>query len=93
MKKITNVKLQEQLDAEKYQRGFITHCDPSGMMDWCKVCQHSNGHCCDVTHDERRTRCLCAKAYRKMDKMNKEIEKEQQVWENEQDTYQQKSKK
>ena len=77
MEKITNAKLQEKCDQEKFERGVLTHCDPSGMMDWCKCCTHSNGYNCDISHNQRQGKCICAKAYRQMDKINREMAQRQ----------------
>lgn len=59
--------LQDQCDIEKYERGFINNCDNSGMMNWCSFCDCRKGtYGCNVSHDERKAKCLCGIAYKKM---------------------------
>ena len=59
--------LQDQGDIEKYERGFVNNCDNSGMMKWCSFCEYRKGtYGCNVSHEERRSKCLCGKAYKDM---------------------------
>lgn len=68
---ITNRKSQEQLDLIKYKQSELVGYDMSGFMPYCEKCEHrvfipeSDILSCDVTQDERKNLCLCAKAFNK----------------------------
>lgn len=74
MGKITNKELQAACDKSKYEMGFLNGCDNSGMMQWCDYCeeQRPNRSSCFAEHKTRVEKCLCAKAYRKMEKAIRE---------------------
>lgn len=70
MPRLTNKDLQAKCDMLKYERGFLNGCDNSGMMEWCNHCYYQKKAVCGClkTHDERQANCLCARAYRRMEK-------------------------
>lgn len=63
--------VQERCDKKKYVDSYALQQDLSGSMDYCEVCKYSLDSKCVMTHDQRVADNLCARAYNKLHKGNK----------------------
>ena len=66
---MTNPERQRALDKKKWAASIEHDCDMSGKMDYCDHCEHQaydNDFSCEVSQEERETKCPCATAYNRM---------------------------
>lgn len=61
----TNKVLQTRLDREKYIASEQAKYDKSGAMYYCSECEARNESVCEATQEERESKALCAKAFKK----------------------------
>lgn len=60
----TLIETQKKCDKSKYLESIKNGKDMSGAMEYCLSCKHSQkDYTCDITHEERVSGNLCAKAY------------------------------
>lgn len=62
---------QQKLDLQKWVESKDKGEDMGGKMDYCEFCSQNFIYTCMATQEERESKCLCAKAYNKMQKANK----------------------
>lgn len=62
---MTNKQRQKALDSQKWYVSEAMNDDRSGKMGYCRFCEHSKNSegNCNVSHEERVSRCYCATAY------------------------------
>lgn len=71
-----NIERQKKLDEQKWLTSEGMGYDRSGCMDWCMYCEKQISTAnqinsksfwrCDISQEERESKCLCAKAYNRM---------------------------
>lgn len=68
-----NRDIQRKCDMVKWERGYLNNKDNSGCMKWCDYCdQQQMETYCAVDQKTRFSQCLCAKAYNKMVRAEKQ---------------------
>ena len=71
---MNNVENQKRLDRKKYFKSLEFGEDQSGKMDYCKVCEFSKNNHCPIGQTSRELSTLCATAYNRMVRKNRERE-------------------
>lgn len=66
---MTNKERQKSLDNQKQHDSELIGKDMSGKMFYCEVCPAQHLWSCTVDQAERESKCLCATAYNKLQRV------------------------